>query len=477
MFLPRNPLRTRLAVLTAATALLTVAPIGVTAAQAQVTRVRQGSSTDVSRASWSGPAYTMNGSGGIITATMNQAISAIRGGSGSIDVAVIAGSGTGTPECDVITGLSGVNSCTTLTLTAASDGNDSQVNTDVRNAEFVYFAGGDQCRYVAWKGTALEASVESVVAKGGGVGGGSAGLHVNSDIVYDACGGSATSAIALDDPYDSSMTFTTGMFRWPNYADTINDSHFVTRDRMGRTMAFVARAIKDGRTAGGKAWGVGVEEGASLFIDRNGLATLSGPSAYVVLGDHQPEVASSGQPLTYSNFKIWKLTSGQTYNFANRPTCGYYLKSVTNGVPSSSLYSGTPVTDCSTPPPPGGGSSYAEVESNDSRTTANDVTAKSYPLTITGDMKSGTDRDYFAVSLASGQTLRADCAVPSTYDADLYLLSSTGSTLTRSVNNGAGADESASTTRTASGSATYYVELEAYSGSGSPDYSCTVSKS
>ncbi|MEU1590727.1 pre-peptidase C-terminal domain-containing protein [Micromonospora sp. NPDC005710] len=479
MFLSRNPIRARLATLAALATLLTMAPVGVTAAQAQVSRVRQGSSTDVSRSSWSGPAYTMNGSGGIITATMNQAIGAIRGSSGSIDVVVVAGSGTSTPECDVITGLSGVNSCTTLTLTAASDGNNSQVNTDIRNAEFVYFAGGDQCRYVAWKGTALEASVESVVAKGGGVGGGSAGHHVNSDIVYDACGGSATSAVALGNPYDSAMTFTTGMFRWPNYANTINDSHFVTRDRMGRLMSFVARSIKDGRTSGGKAWGVGVEEGASLFIDRNGLASLSGPSAYVVLGDHQPEVASSGQPLTYSNFKIWKLTSGQSYNFANRPTCGYYLKSVTSGVPSGSLYSGTPVTDCTTPPttPPGGGSSYTEVESNDSRTTANDVTGRSSPLTITGDMKSSSDRDYFAVNLASGQTLTVDCAVPTAYDADLYLLSSTGSTLTRSVNDGAGTDESASTTRTASGSATYYVEVEAYSGSGSADYSCTVSTS
>ncbi|MEH0845181.1 hypothetical protein V6U81_22595 [Micromonospora sp. CPCC 205711] len=475
MFPARNP--RRLTVVAAAAALLTIAPVGVTAAQAQVTRVRQGSAADVSRTAWSGPAYTMNGSGGIITATMNQAINAIRGGTGSIDVVVIAGSGTTTPECDVISPLAGVNSCTTLTLTAARDGDDAQVNTDIRNAEFVYFAGGNQCNYVAWKGTALEASVESVVAKGGGVGGGSAGHHINSDIVYDACAASATSATALANPYDRSLTFTTGMFRWPNYANTINDSHFVTRDRMGRTMAFVARAIKDGLASGGKAWGVGVEEGASLYIDKNGLATLSGPSAYIVLGDHQPEVAVSGQPLTYSNFKIWKLTSGQTYHFANRPTCGYYLKSVNAGVPSSSLYSGTPVTDCSTTPPPSGGSSYAEVEPNDSRTAANDISARSYPLTLTGDMKSTTDRDYFALTLGSGQTLTANCDVPTAYDADLYLLSSAGSTLTRSVNDGAGADEAVTLTRTTSGSATYYLDLEAYSGSGTADYTCTVTKS
>ncbi|SCE79301.1 pre-peptidase C-terminal domain-containing protein [Micromonospora mirobrigensis] len=470
--------RRRLAVTAAASALLTLAPIGVTAAQAQVTRVRQGSATDVSRTAWSGPAYTMNGSGGIINATMTRAIDAIRGGTGSIDVAVIAASGSGTPECDVITGLAGVNSCTTLTLTAARDGNDTQVNTDIRNAEFVYFAGGNQCNYVAWKGTALEASVESVVAKGGGVGGGSAGLHINSDVVYDACTASTTSATALADPYDRSLTFITGMFRWPNYANTINDSHFVTRDRMGRTFAFVARALKDGLVSGGKAWGVGIEEGASIYIDKAGLGTLSGPSAYVVLGDHQPEVAVSGQPLTYSNFKIWKLTSGQTYNFANRPTCGYYLKSVNAGVADASLYSGTPVTDCSTtPPPPTGGSSYTEVEPNDTRSAANSVAGLTFPATLTGDMKASTDRDYYALTVNSGQTLSVSCAVPSAYDADLYLLDSSGSTVTRSVNNGAGADESASLTRTTSGSATYYVDVEAYSGSGTADYTCTVTKS
>ncbi|BCJ75791.1 hypothetical protein CS0771_53350 [Catellatospora sp. IY07-71] len=448
-------------------------------AEAAVTRVRQGSSTDVSRTGWSGPAYTFNGSGAVVTATMTKAVDAIRGGSGSIDVAVLAGSaptsGSKTPECDTIMAITGVNSCTTLTLTAANDGNNSQVNTDVRNAEFVYFAGGDQCRYANWKGTSLRASVQSVVAKGGGVGGGSAGHHINSSVVYDACSGSVLSSEALADPYDRYISFTTGMFTWPNYANTINDSHFVARDRMGRLMAFVARSIKDGLTSGGAAWGVGVEEGASLFVDAAGKATLTGPSAYVVLGDHQPERAVSGQPLSFSNFKIWKLTSGQTYDFANRPTCGYYLRSVTNGVADANLYSGTPLTSCP-PPGGGGGSTYTEVEPNDSRGTANSIVSLTYPATVTGAMGSSSDRDYFALTLDSGRTITVNCAVPSAYDADLYLLNSSGSTLVRSVNDGAGADESLTYTRTASGSATVYVEVEAYSGSGSATYSCTVAK-
>ncbi|GHH43258.1 cyanophycinase [Streptomyces candidus] len=357
-------------------ALLTLTATVVTAgtAEAAATRIRLGSATDAKRASWQGPAYVMNGDGKILTAPMARAVDAIRGGTGSMDVVVLSGSaptsGSRTPECDTVMTLPGVNSCTTWTLTAARDGNNTQVNSDIRNAEFVFFAGGDQCRYAAWKGTALEASVESVVAKGGGSGGGSAGHHINSPVVYDACNGSVTSSEALADPYDRYLSFTTGMFEWADYGGVVNDSHFVTRDRMGRTMAFVARAIKDGRTTGGKAWGVGVDEGSSLYLDRSGQATLYGKQAYVVLGDHQPEQAVPGRPLTFSNYRIWRLTAGQTYDFRNRPTCGYYLRSITNGRADANLYDGTPHTDCGTAP----ATTFAETEADDddtlTRTTA-----------------------------------------------------------------------------------------------------------
>ncbi|MGW2034719.1 hypothetical protein [Streptomyces sp. NPDC001811] len=326
---------------------LAVAGLAAPPAAARADRIRLGSSSDVSRSTWSGPAFTMNGDGGVVAASMGRAIDTIRGTTGSLDVVVLAGSapssGSATPECDAVMRLAGVNSCTTWTLTAASDGNNAQVNQDIRNAEFVYFAGGDQCRYAAWKGTALQASVKAVVAKGGGAGGGSAGTHINSSVVYDACKGSITSSEALADPYDSYATFTTGMFSWPHYADTINDSHFVARDRMGRLMSFTARAVKDGLTTGGKAWGVGVDEGGgSLYLDPQGKATLYGADAYVVLADHQPEKAVAGQPLTYKGFKIWHLEPGATFDFAQRPNCGYYQRSVTDGRADAALYDGTP---------------------------------------------------------------------------------------------------------------------------------------
>ncbi|MFD3326696.1 pre-peptidase C-terminal domain-containing protein [Streptomyces sp. NPDC058701] len=468
-------LRAPLAPATLALLTLTATIAATGPAEAAATRIRLGGASDVSRTSWQGPAFTMNGDGKILTAPMARAVDAIRGGTGSLDVVVLGASapasGSKTPECDTVMTLPGINSCTTWTLTATRDGANSQVNTDIRNAEFVFFAGGDQCRYAAWKGTALEASVESVVAKGGGSGGGSAGHHINSPVVYDACNGSVTTPEVLADPYNSYISFTTGMFEWADYGGVINDSHFVARDRMGRTMAFVARAIKDGRTPGGKAWGVGVDEGSSLYLDGSGQATLYGKGAYVILGDHQPEQATSGKPLTFSNYKIWHLAAGQTYDFKNRPTCGYYLRSVTNGVADANLYNGTPQTDCSTPP---SSSTFAETEANDTRTTANDASALTLPATLTGSMKSTTDRDYFRISLASNQKLSVHCAVPDAYDADLYLLDSTGSTLVRSTNDGAGTDETLTFTRTATGTGTYYLDVEAYNGSGASPYSCAA---
>ncbi|MFL6235174.1 MAG: hypothetical protein ACJ76N_18710 [Thermoanaerobaculia bacterium] len=43
-------------------------------------------------------------------------------------------------------------------------------------------------------------------------------------------------------------------------------------------------------------------------------------------------------PLTYSNYKIWKVLPGGTFDLRNRPSNGYYLRSVNNGVIDSNPY-------------------------------------------------------------------------------------------------------------------------------------------
>jgi cyanophycinase-like exopeptidase len=308
-------------------------------AQARVTRYLTGNAADVV-VPLAGPAHDFGGGGTDVDAALQWIIDQVRGCttcSTKIDVVILRSSGSNGYN-DYIYAMNGVDSVETLVITSAKDSNTAAVEATVKNAEVVFFAGGDQCDYVKYfKGTLVETATESVYARGGGVGGTSAGLAIQGDFTYDGCVASALSSDALANPYHRSVTFTYDFFHWANLQQVITDSHFVTRDRMGRTMAFVARQIQDGKAP--SALAVAVNEATSVVVDKNGLATVIGDGpAYFVLGDHAPEVCQSGVPLTYSNFKIWKVLSGGTFDLKNRPTTGYYLRSVNNGVVSANPY-------------------------------------------------------------------------------------------------------------------------------------------
>ncbi|HSK75072.1 MAG TPA: Type 1 glutamine amidotransferase-like domain-containing protein [Thermoanaerobaculia bacterium] len=308
-------------------------------AEAKVTRYLTGNAADVV-VSLAGPAHDFGGGSTDVDAAIQWMIDQVRGCtscSTKVDVVILRSSGSNGYN-DYIYAMNGVDSVETLVITSAKDSNTAAVETTVKNAEVVFFAGGDQCDYVKYfKGTKVETAVESVYARGGGVGGTSAGTAIQGDFTYNGCSGSAVSADALANPYHRTVTFTYDFFKWANLANTITDSHFVPRDRMGRTMAFIARQIKDGKAA--SALAIAVNEVTSVVVDRNGLATVMGDGpAYFVLGDHMPEVCVAGSPLTFSNYKIWKVPSGGTFDLKNRPTTGFYLRSVTNGVISSNPY-------------------------------------------------------------------------------------------------------------------------------------------
>jgi cyanophycinase-like exopeptidase len=307
--------------------------------EAKVTRYLTGNGGDVSPV-LSGPAHDFGGGGTDVDAAIQWMIDEVRGCTTcgtKVDVVILRSTGSNGYN-DYIYAMNGVDSVETLVITSARDSNTSAVETTVRNAEVVFFAGGDQCDYVRnFKGTRVETAVESVYARGGGVGGTSAGEAIQGEFSYDACSGSVTSSQALTNSYHRYITFTYDFFNWANMNDVIPDSHFVTRDRMGRTMVFAARQIRDGKAS--SALGMGINERTSVVVDKNGLARVFGDGpAYFVLADHVPEVCEAGSPLTFSNFKIWKVTSNGTFDLRNRPTTGYYLISVNNGQMSGDPY-------------------------------------------------------------------------------------------------------------------------------------------
>ncbi len=302
-------------------------------ADAKVTRYLTGNPADVNPV-LRGPALDLGGGSTDVDAAFQSMFDQVRGCTScdtKLDVVILRASGSNGYN-DYLYAMNGVDSVETLVITSRKDADTADVEATVKNAEVVFFAGGDQCDYTSYfKGTRVETAVESVYVRGGGIGGTSAGCAILGDYTFDACNGTIVSSDALSDPYNRRVSLTFDFFRFQYLENTITDQHFVARDRMGRLLTFIARLIQDGVTA--NVLGVAVNEETSLVVDNHGVATVLGNGpAYFILGDHAPEVCQPKVPLTYSNYKIWRKGPGETFNLRNRPTSGYYLRSVVNGV-------------------------------------------------------------------------------------------------------------------------------------------------
>jgi cyanophycinase len=304
------------------------------AAGAKETRYLTGSAADV-QPKLHGPAYHLQGGGTDVAAAFQWMIDEVRGCTGcgtKLDVVVLRSSGADGYN-DFVHKLNGVDSVETLVIKDRADSDSVPVVETVAGAEVVFFAGGDQCNYVRYfKGTGVERAVERVHARGGGVGGTSAGLAILGEVSYDACaGGSAQSAEALRDPYYNEVTFTYDFFDWPPLRGIITDTHFVERDRMGRTFAFLARQLKDRNYR--RITSLAVERETSVVADRRGHARVIGKGpVYLVLADHPPEVCEPGRPLTYNGFKLWRLAAGAAFDLKRLPARGFYTVNVRDGV-------------------------------------------------------------------------------------------------------------------------------------------------
>jgi len=116
---------------------------------------------------------------------------------------------------------------------------------------------------------------------------------------------------------------------------------------------------------------------------------------------------------------------------------------------------------------------YNEVENNGTTQTANviaDTVTK-----IVGYIGTSTDKDYFKINVAAGRAVTVSMTGPAK-DYDLYLLSSSGTTLRTSAN--VGATESVAYTNSGTTIATYYIKVVAFGGAytTSTPYSLTLSR-
>lgn len=231
------------------------------------------------------------------------------------DVVVIAASFASgqsrTPECDTLIELASVNSCTTITIRSVKEANNPDLVQVIGSAGAVYFAGGNQCNYMKWRGTELMDAVTSLHGRGGGVGGGSAGLAIQGEWVYDGCTGSIRSDEALENPYDSFMSLSEGVFSWPVLSGWITDSHFSERDRLGRLIAFQARIMQAEQS---DSWlGIGLDDDSAVVVSNSGITTVYGADSYVVKTTQPAKTLVQGTPLTIQGVKVYRFGPGSQF--------------------------------------------------------------------------------------------------------------------------------------------------------------------
>jgi cyanophycinase len=209
----------------------------------------------------------------------------------------------------------GINSVSTLKIVDRKAARDPFVAQTISQAEALFIAGGDQSQYVRyWQNTPVNAAIDALAAKGVPVGGTSAGNAILAQYAYSAMAGGVSSQQALDNPFQYRITIDQDFLSLsPLITKTIADDHFVTRDRMGRLVAFLARISQDNGAA--RPFGIAVDEHTAFLMEADGVGKIVGDStAYFVSTPGRPEVCVPGKHLTYQNLTVQRVSLGDTFD-------------------------------------------------------------------------------------------------------------------------------------------------------------------
>jgi cyanophycinase len=214
------------------------------------------------------------------------------------------------------------NSVTTLVITSTEGANDPFVAEKIRDAHAIFLAGGDQSNYVKfWTGNAVQREINADVTRGVPVGGISAGLAVEGQFVFTSMLDTVKSPEALANPYSPHVTLARDFLTIPALKGVITDSHFSQRERMGRSIVFLARIVHDGWAK--EVHDIGIDETTAVLVDADGRARVVGQnSAYFMTLDHSPEVCADGKPLTVRHVKVLKLSAGDAFDLKSWTAVG-----------------------------------------------------------------------------------------------------------------------------------------------------------
>jgi cyanophycinase len=222
-----------------------------------------------------------------------------------------------------VNGLCKLNSVATLILPDREAAQDPAVAEIIRRAEVIFISGGDQANYIrGWKGTPVQDAINANIAAGKPIGGTSAGLAVLGEFVYGALGDTPdgndlASTDVLPNPYFERVTLVRGFLTIPHLENLLTDSHFAKRDRMGRTLGFLARIVQDGWSKSPRE--VAIDEKSAVLVEADGTGTVvgNGKGAYFLRPTVEPDICKIGQPLTFRKISVYKVPTGGRFDLVS----------------------------------------------------------------------------------------------------------------------------------------------------------------
>ena len=302
------------------------------AADAPFKYIRTGSAADA-------PSKNLQGGFALIGGgkDLDEAFVWMCGRAGGGDFLIVRASGTDAYN-PYVNSLCKQNSVATLIIPTREAALAPAVAQTIRQAEAIFIAGGDQSNYINfWTDTPVQAALNEATTRGVPIGGTSAGLAVLGEFVYSAQndlpnGPNLTSAAALGNPFHNQITITKNFLQIPPLRSVITDSHFSSRDRLGRSLVFLARILQMGDLK--TAHGIGIDEHTAVLVQPDGAATVAGSGAvYFFTAATRASVIEAGKPLSIANITVGKMTASATFDLKRWPDAGvHYVLSVENGV-------------------------------------------------------------------------------------------------------------------------------------------------
>jgi cyanophycinase len=224
-------------------------------------------------------------------------------------------------------------------VTSRVEANDSSLYEYVLGFDGIFLRGGDQWLYVTlWRGTLVARAIQEVYARGGVIGGTSAGEAVLGEIVFDARQTSVAPRTALRNPFAAGITLTDDFLDLG--ANLIPDSHFFERGRLGRLPAFLAFYKQ---ASGREIMGIGVEYGTALGIGPDGTGEVMGSGTVSILR-YTPDtrtVLTSGSPLSMHGLRLDQLTAGGRFSLTDGsvtpPPDGFLYEAVQWSAPPTTV--------------------------------------------------------------------------------------------------------------------------------------------